>query len=58
MLTKKRRKLRCRKNVAKSNEVPKKRRFCGAYKCPKMKNGQKSVYYVVGEGEDQKREDC
>ncbi len=48
MLPQKRRTLRCRKNAAKSNEVPQKRRFCGVYKWQKVKNGQKSVYYVVG----------
>ncbi len=38
----------CLKNAAKFNEVPQKRCFCGAYKCPKIQNGQKYVYYVVG----------
>ncbi len=48
ILPQKRRKLRCRKNAAKSNEVSCLRRFCVAYKWPKMKKSQNPFTMSLG----------
>ncbi len=47
-LAQKRRKLRCRKNAAKFNEVSCLRRFCGAYKWQKMKKSQNPFTMSLG----------
>ena len=47
-LAQKRRKLRCRKNAAKFNEVSCLRRFCGAHKWQKMKKSQNPFTTSLG----------